>query len=404
MFLKKILEKISIAAAVSVMATSAYANCHNDVPVKTISNAFPAYEVMTAAMKACGNVESELDKDHRLKIVDAFSANPSLYTMTSLTNSTSVPMLDADLLRPLDGLIAAHGSSLKPNQFIKIDGQTMAIAAFANTQHLMYRKDILSDLGIAVPTTWDEYIAAAKKIQAAGVVDYPIGHYMKDGWNLAFVFINHFLGEGGDFFNDDWTPSINNEKGMAVLERMTKLASLMDPEYLVSDTTYVTKQMQQGKIAMANLWASRAGAVNDPAESSVSGKVVMAAGLKGSATIASTIWWDGWAIAKNISDKEAEAAMKLIVASMSEDVIKAHNDDAIWLASGFNPGPAAAGAFATASQGAPNYPMTKYIGSMHSALGKNIAAFMTGKKDAKTTLADIEKAYITDAKEKGLLK
>ena len=403
MFLKKILEKISIAAAVSVMATSAYANCHNDVPVKTISNAFPAYEVMTAAMKACGNVESELDKDHRLKIVDAFSANPSLYTMTSLTNSTSVPMLDADLLRPLDGLIAAHGSSLKPNQFIKIDGQTMAIAAFANTQHLMYRKDILSDLGIAVPTTWDEYIAAAKKIQAAGVVDYPIGHYMKDGWNLAFVFINHFLGEGGDFFNDDWTPSINNEKGMAVLERMTKLASLMDPEYLVSDTTYVTKQMQQGKIAMANLWASRAGAVNDPAESSVSGKVVMAAGLKGSATTASTIWWDGWAIAKNISDKEAEAAMKLIVASMSEDVIKAHNDDAIWLASGFNPGPAAAGAFATASQGAPNYPMTKYIGSMHSALGKNIAAFMTGKKDAKTTLADIETAYITDAKEKGLL-
>ena len=404
MFLKKILEKISIAAAVSVMATSAYANCHNDVPVKTISNAFPAYEVMTAAMKACGNVESELDKDHRLKIVDAFSANPSLYTMTSLTNSTSVPMLDADLLRPLDGLIAAHGSSLKPNQFIKIDGQTMAIAAFANTQHLMYRKDVLSDLGIAVPTTWDEYIAAAKKIQAAGVVDYPIGHYMKDGWNLAFVFINHFLGEGGDFFNDDWTPSINNEKGMAVLERMTKLASLMDPEYLVSDTTYVTKQMQQGKIAMANLWASRAGAVNDPAESSVSGKVVMAAGLKGSATTASTIWWDGWAIAKNISDKEAEAAMKRIVASMSEDVIKAHNDDAIWLASGFNPGPAAAGAFATASQGAPNYPMTKYIGSMHSALGKNIAAFMTGKKAAKTTLADIEKAYITDAKEKGLLK
>jgi len=403
MFLKNKIKKISIAAAVSVMATNAYANCQNNVPVKTISNAFPAYEIMTATMQACGNVESELDKDHRLKIVDAFSANPSLYTMTSLTNSTSVPMLDADLLRPLDGLIAAHGSSLNPNQFIKIDGQTMAIAAFANTQHLMYREDILSDLGIAVPTTWDEYIAAAKKIQAAGVVDYPIGHYMKDGWNLAFVFLNHYLGEGGDFFNDDWTPSINNEKGVAVLERMAKLAPLMDPEYLVSDTTYVTKQMQQGKIAMANLWASRAGAVNDPAESSVSGKVVMAAGLKGSATIASTIWWDGWSIAKNISDEEAEAAMKLIVASMSEDVIKAHNDDAIWLASGFNPGPAAEGAFATASQGAPNYPMNKYIGSMHSALGKSIAPFMTGKKDAATTLADIETAYITDAKEKGLL-
>ena len=398
------LKKISIAAAASVLSVSAAAaDCTNSVSVKTISNAFPAYEIMTGVMQGCGNVESELDKDHRLKIVDAFSANPSLYTMTSLTNSTSVPMIDADLLRPLDDLIAAHGQGLNPGQFIKINGQTMAIAGFANTQHLMYREDILSDLGIAVPTNWDEYIAAAEKIQAAGVVDYPIGHYMKDGWNLAFVFINHYMGEGGEFFNDDWTPSINNEKGVAVLERMAKLASLMDPEYLVSDTTFVTKQLQQGKVAMANLWASRAGAVNDPDESTVAGKIKMAAGLKGSATTASTIWWDGWAIAKNISDEEAEAAIKLIAASMAPEVISANSDAAIWLAPGFEPGDAAKGAFDTAKNGAPNYPMNKYIGSMHSALGSGLAAFMTGDKDAATTLADIEAAYLTDAKEKGLL-
>ena len=313
-------------------------------------------------------------------------------------------MIDADLLRPLDSLIEKHGGNLNPNQFIKIDGKTMAVAAFANTQHLMYREDILNDLGIAVPTTWDEYIAAAEKIKGAGVVDYPIGHYMKDGWNLAFVFVNHYLGEGGSFFNDDWTPSINNAAGVAVLERMAKLATLMDPEYLVSDTTFVTKQMQQGKIAMANLWASRAGAVNDPKESTVSGKVKMAAGLRGAERIASTIWWDGWGIAKNITDEEAEAAMKLIVASMSEDVIKANNDDAIWLAPGFVPGDAAKGAFATAGGDAAPYPMNKYIGSMHGALGSGLAAFMTGDKDAATTLADIEAAYVSDAKEKGLLK
>ncbi len=396
--------QILLAGAMAVSANMAFADCTNTVPVKTISNAFPAYEIMTGVMAGCGNVESELDKDHRLKIVDAFSANPSLYSMTSLTNSTSVPMIDADLLRPLDDLIAAHGSGLNPNQFIEIDGKTMAIAAFANTQHLMYREDILSDLGIAVPTTWDEYIAAAEKIQSAGVVDYPIGHYMKDGWNLAFVFVNHYLGEGGEFFNADWTPSINNEKGIAVLERMARLAPLMDPEYLVSDTTFVTKQMQQGKIAMANLWASRAGAVNDPAESTVAGKIVMAAGLRGAERIASTIWWDGWAIAKNISDEEAAAAMKLIVASMAEDVIQANNDDAIWLAKGFVPGAAAKGAFDTAAGDAVPYPMNKYIGSMHSALGSGLAAFMTGDKDAATTLADIEAAYVSDAKEKGLLK
>jgi multiple sugar transport system substrate-binding protein len=399
------LKKLSIAAAVSAFsAGAAFAECTNDVPISTISNAFPAYETMTAAMQACGNVTSELDKDHRLKIVDAFSANPSLYSMTSLTNSTSVPMIDADLLRPLDDLIAAHGQDLSPNQFITIDGKVMAIAAFANTQHLMYRQDILSDLGIEPPTSWDEYIAAAEAIKEAGVVDYPIGHYFMDGWNLGFVFVNHYLGEGGEFFDDTWMPTINNEKGVAVLERMAKLAEFMDPEYLVSDTTFVTKQLQQGDIAMANLWASRAGAVNDPAESTVPGQIVMAPSLMGSERMGATVWWDGWAIAKNISDEEAEAAFKMIVASMTPEIIAEHNDDALWLAPGFAPGDAAVGAAETFASGmAAPYPMNKFIGPMHNALGAGIAAYLTGDKDAATTLADIEAAYVTDAREKGLI-
>lgn len=399
------LRSILLAGAMSVASTAAFAggHCANDIPIKHIANAFPAHEVLAAAMAECGNFSSELDKDHRLKIVDAFSANPSLYHITSITNSTSVPMIDAGLLRPLDDLIAEYGPNISDSMKIKIDGQTMSIAAFANTQHLMYREDILADLGLEVPTTWDAYIAAAEAIQAAGVVDYPIGHYMMDGWNLAFVFINHYLGEGGAFFNDDWTPAINNAAGVAVLERMAKMATLMDPEYLVSDTTFVTKQLQQGKVAMANLWASRAGAVNDPAESSVAGKIKMGAGLQGAATAASTIWWDGFGIAKNISDEEAAAAMTLINAALSPEVISANNDAAIWLAGGFTPGDAAKGAFETAQAGAPNYPMNKYIGSMHSVLGSGLAAFMTGDKDAATTLADIEAAYLSDAKEKGLL-
>ena len=95
--------------------------------------------------------------------------------------------------------------------------------------------------------------------------------------------------------------------------------------------------------------------------------------------------------------------MKLIAASMAEDVIKEHNDDAVWLANGFVPGAAATGAFATVDGETVNYPMNKYIGSMHAALGSGLAPFMTGDKDAATTLADIEAAYVTDAKEKGLL-
>ena len=46
----------------------------------------------------------------------------------------------------------------------------------------MYREDILGDLGIAVPATYDEVLAAAETIRQAGVVEYPLGGTYKTGW------------------------------------------------------------------------------------------------------------------------------------------------------------------------------------------------------------------------------
>ena len=43
------------------------------------------------------------------------------------------------------------------------------------------------------------------------------------------------------------------------------------------------------------------------------------------------------------------------------------------------------------------------MGVMHSALGNGVPEFLTGAKDAASTLADIEAAYISAAKEKGLM-
>ena len=87
-----------------------------------------------------------------------------------------------------------------------------------NTQNLMYREDILSDLGIAVPTTRDEVYAAAETIKAAGVLEYPMGATMKSGWNLAMKFINMYPGFDGKFFNDDNTTAVNSETGVKALE------------------------------------------------------------------------------------------------------------------------------------------------------------------------------------------
>ena len=184
---------------------------------------------------------------------------------------------------------------------------------------------------------------------------------------------------------------------------MKAMTAYMDPEYLVSDTTFVTKQFQQGKIAMALLWASRAGAVNDPAESQFAGKIKMAAAPMGDERPGATLWWDGWVVAKNATDEQAEAAFKLIVASMSPDVIKANNDQAVWLANGFTPGSAAVGAIATARGGAVPYPASKAMGALHNELAPGLADYLTGRKDAASALASIEASYTTAAKESGII-
>jgi multiple sugar transport system substrate-binding protein len=180
----------------------------------------------------------------------------------------------------------------------------------------------------------------------------------------------------------------------------------MDPEFLVSESTFVQKQFQQGKIAMANLWASRAGALDDAKESQVVGKMTMIAApaaVKGGKP-ATTLWWDGIVIAKNISDAEADAAFRVAMEGMDEEMVKANNDAAVWIVKGYVPGRLAQGAIASANAGAPNYASTTAMGLMQAALGDNLADFMTGKKTAPEALAGVEAAYLVKAKEQGLVK
>ncbi|MDH3664243.1 MAG: extracellular solute-binding protein [Alphaproteobacteria bacterium] len=401
------LKKIMLAGAMSLAATSAFAECafENDVPIKTLSAGFEAWKAVTDAMAECGNVEAELDQEFRTKQPAGFAANPSLYHVGGVANATLVPLLNEGTIRPLDDLIAAHGDQLTGNQVIKIDGKTMAVAMMVNAQHLMYRDDILADLGIEVPTTYAAVLDAAAKIKDAGVVDYPLGGTFKTGWNLAEEFVNMYFGFDGEFFDDAGQPTINNEQGVAALEMMKQLTEYMDPEYLVSDSTYVQQQFQQGKIAMANLWASRAGAMDEEGESQVVGKVKMAsapAAIEGGKP-ASTTWWDGIVIAKNISDEEAEAAFKVAMEGLDSEMVKANNDAAVWLVDGYEVGPLAKGAIETMNGGAVPYPASSEMGLMHTALGNGLADYFTGNKDAAATLADIEAAYLTSAKEAGLV-
>jgi ABC-type glycerol-3-phosphate transport system substrate-binding protein len=404
----KHLTAAALASAIALAGTSgAFAACayKNEVPLKSLTAGFEAWKSVTSAMAECGNFKPELDQDFAKKHAEAFAAKPALYQIGGVANETLVPLLNAGTIRPLDDLVAKYGQHLSPNQLIKVDGKIMAIAMMVNAQHLMYRADILDELNISPPKTWAEVLAAAEKIKASGKVQYPIGATMRTGFNLSMDFINLYLGYGGAFFTADNKPSIKNEAGIKTLETMKALTAFMDPEYLTSDSTYVQKQFQQSKIAMANLWASRAGAMDNRAESQVVGKIKMAAAPAAApgGKPATTVWWDGIVIAKNVPDAEADAAFRLAMEGVDKDMVTAHNDDAVWLIEGFKPGRLAEGAIASLQGGAPAYPASTRMGLMQTAIGNGLADYFTGKASAEQTLASIEARYTTAAKEAGLM-
>lgn len=402
---------IALAAALSLAAGPALAQegCGftTDLPIKHLSAAFPAWVAVTDTMKECApNLVVELDQEFRQKQPTAFAAEPSLYHIGGVANGTLTPLLNEGTIRPLDAYVEQYGQGLSPNQLIRVDGKIMAIAMMVNTQHLMYRTDVFEELGLDVPTTYAEVLDAAAKIREAGLVEYPIGATMASGWNLAQDFVNMYAGFGGEFFDEEGNTLITSEAGVKALETMKALTEYMDPEFLVSDSTYVQQQFQQGKIAMANLWATRAAAMDDEAESQVAGKVGMAPApfAEEGAKPATTIWWDGIVIAQNIPDDEAEAAFRLALEGLSPRMVAANNDDAVWLIEGYTPGPLAEGAIQTAMAGPVAYPSSVEMGLLHTAIGNNIADYLTGQESAEQSLADTEAAYLAAAREAGVLQ
>ncbi len=389
-------------------APAAMAACgiRNEVPVAVLSAGFQAWKSVTAAMAECGNVKAELDQEFSAKEPAAFAANPALYQIGGVANETMVPLANAGTIRPLESLVAKYGQGLSPNQLIKINGKVMAIAMDVNAQHFMYRADIFEKLGIAEPKTYADVLAAAAKIKAANAAPYPIGATMKVGGNVATDFVNMFGAQGGALFGASGKPTVNGPAGVQALETMRALTAYMDPEYLNSDSTYVQKQFQQGKIAMANLWGSRAGALEDPKESTVAGKIGLSAAPAAMAggKPASAIWWDGMVIAKNITEAQADAAFQVMLQGFNTDMVQAHNDDVVWLVNGYKPGRLARGVIETLQGGAPPYPSSARMGLLVTALGNQLPDYFTGKVTAVQALTNVENRYDVAAKEAGLLK
>jgi ABC-type glycerol-3-phosphate transport system substrate-binding protein len=407
---------LTATAAAILTSSAAFAECgiQGSANVSILGNDFPALHAVFSAAEECAGsgvtVAKNHNKDFKNLMVPALSANPAEYSALTVANGTLVTLMNSDLVRPLDELVAKHGSSLNKSQLVTVNGKVMAVAFMANAQHLFYRSDILGQVGLSANEvqTYEQVLTAAKRIREAGIMEYPVALNTKSGWNLGEEFVNMYLGTGADMFVPGTAQvSINNADGVATLNMLKDLVSYSHPDFLTFDSNATQAMWEGGKLALATMWGSRAVGVLDDEGSTE--EVVMntdfaaAPSFNGGSIPASSLWWDGFVISKNVSDADAEASFIAMMNGISTEMVQANNSVATWLIEGYVPSKAASGVAATAMNGASPYPMLPFMGALHGAAGSELSDFLQGKESAKQALSDMEAAYNVAATEKGFL-
>jgi len=134
----------------------------------------------------------------------------------------------------------------------ELNGQDLGITWQFDQRAIFYRKDLFRKAGIAVPTTWQQLLAAAKKLNnpSKGIVGIAIpgkqGSFDTDQFYMTLV-----LQAGGGLADAKGNPTFNTPQQLKALEfekQLSAYAAKGTPAWTMGDTE---KAFDRGNAAMA---------------------------------------------------------------------------------------------------------------------------------------------------------
>lgn len=232
-------------------------------------------------------------------------------------------------LEPLDqyfakykGEYALDGLDKAMVQRMSYDGKLYALPMQAQAETLVYRKDVFDKLGLTAPTTFDEMMADAKKIQAAGVMEHPIALPWLSSADLGTAYVA-MLGAYGKPYVDRATkrPNLDTPESEQALQKMKDLLAYMDPQVTTFDQPKVQQQLYNGRAAMAILFSGRLNDLRQSSNSKYADDFAFAPsptavpGGKGYQQVSI----DGWSIPRN-AKVDKDLLFRVMASSVSDPV------------------------------------------------------------------------------------
>jgi multiple sugar transport system substrate-binding protein len=235
-------------------------------------------------------------------------------------------------LLPLDELFAKYSDEYKLGDLepamvkaMSYDGKIYGIPMQAQTHVMAYRKDLFDKNGITPPTTFEEMQAAAKKLQDAEKMKYPIALPWLASGDIGTAY-RSALSSLGKFYVDPATkkPNFTTPEAAKAFEEMKGLLPYMDPQVTTFDQPKVQQQLFNGTAAMGIMFSGRMIDLTKAENTKFSDKFAFApppAVLKGGKTFGS-LSVDGWSIPFN-TKVDKDLLFEVVSASVGEDASKA---------------------------------------------------------------------------------
>lgn len=201
------------------------------------------------------------------------------------------------------------------------DGELYALPMQAQMFVMAYRTDIFEDLGLEVPTTFDEMITAAEEIKAAGLMEYPIALPWLATSDVTTGFQAAMNSLDADFVTAEGAVSLDTPEAKQAVEAMLALKPYMDPQVTTFDQPKVQQQMFNGTAAMSIMFSGRMIDLTLPANSKLSDSFGFAGAPKVSDDAAysyNRLSIDGWSIPFN-TKLDHDMLFVMMASAVSED-------------------------------------------------------------------------------------